>query len=466
MITMKNWWVDVPAGEDCIGYQGENRTRRLEIHTAAPAGWEYKLDLRYGSGHRNFLRLERDEAMLWCTLTRADLEPGTVRAQVRAVRGAEERHSNVFGLTVAGSVCAGAAFDRGYPAEFRQLEARIDERFHALSGLFAKMPVPQNGTWQIYSEEAEGYIDTGEPCDGEPGPQGIRGEKGRTGDPGPRGEKGDKGDTGPQGEKGDKGETGGPGPQGPKGDKGDTGAQGEKGEAGHGFLVRDYYPSLAALASAVPDPAPGDSYGVGSGAPYDIYIFGETQGWVNNGPLQGARGEKGESGAQGPKGDTGEAGPQGPKGEAGETGPQGPKGDAGETGPQGPKGDTGETGPQGPKGDTGETGPQGEKGETGADGRTAVSILALTLPAASWTADSTIAPFTAKATVAAEGILAAEGAQAIQVAPRTADSANFAAYLAAGVVCARQAADTLVFYCKTTPTAALTVYAAVTEVLP
>ena len=157
----------------------------------------------------------------------------------------------------------------------------------------------------------------------------------------------------------------------------------------------DYYGTKAALEAAVTGPNPGDAYGVGTAEPYDIYIYSPSKGWVNNGPLQGA---KGDTGPQGPKGDTGDTGPQGPKGDTGATGPQGEKGDTGEqgvkgdkgdpftyadftaaqlaalkgekgdTGPQGPKGDTGDTGPQGPKGDTGAQGPKGDKGDTGPQG--------------------------------------------------------------------------------------------------
>ena len=62
---------------------------------------------------------------------------------------------------------------------------------------------------------------------GDPGPQGVKGEKGDKGDPGPQGIKGEtglKGDPGPQGVKGEKGDKGDPGPQGIKGEKGDPGS--------------------------------------------------------------------------------------------------------------------------------------------------------------------------------------------------------------------------------------------------
>ena len=199
---------------------------------------------------------------------------------------------------------------------------------------------------------------------GERGPQGPQGEKGETGAQGPRGETGATGEQGPKGEKGDPGEPGATGPEGPQGEQG---PKGEKGEAGNGLTILDYYDNLSALQQAVPNPSDGDAYGVGLAAPYDIYIFSPTKGWINNGPLKGAQGEQGPVGPQGPKGDPGDTGPQGaqgPQGEPGATGPEGPQGE------QGPKGDPGEQGPQGEKGDPGATGPQGETGAQGPQGAT------------------------------------------------------------------------------------------------
>ena len=250
---------------------------------------------------------------------------------------------------------------------------------------------------------------------GETGPQGPKGDQGETGSQGPKGDqgetgsqgpKGDQGETGPQGPKGDQGETGpqGPkgdqgetGPQGPKGDQGETGPQGPKGakgEDGKAFTILGYYESLSALQAAVATPEDGVAYGVGVAAPYDIYVWDAVgKQWVNNGAIQGPKGDTGEPGPQGPKGDPGDTGPQGPKGDPGDTGDKGAqgksaydlwleagnvgteadfllslKGDPGDTGPQGPKGNPGDTGPQGPKGDPGDTGPQGPKGDPGDPG--------------------------------------------------------------------------------------------------
>ena len=260
---------------------------------------------------------------------------------------------------------------------------------------------------------------TKEQLEGLRGPQGIqgpKGEKGDTGDTGPQGEKGDKGDTGETGPRGPQGGQGIQGPTGPQGEKGDTGAQGPKGatgdtgpqgpkgDTGSGFKVLGYYDTAGALDEAkLATAQPGDAYGVGTAEPYDIYILNGTTGkFINNGPLQGAKGDKGDTGAQGPKGDQGDVGPTGPAGPTGpqgEVGPQGPTGPAGADGAKGADGaagkdgvtftpsmsddgdlswtnDGGKANPQtvnlkGPKGDTGARGPagaDGAKGDTGPEG--------------------------------------------------------------------------------------------------
>ena len=145
---------------------------------------------------------------------------------------------------------------------------------------------------------------------GETGPQGERGEKGDTGE---RGEKGETGDTGERGEKGapftyadfteeqlaglkgEKGDRGETGPRGERGEKGDTGERGEKGETGNGLTILGNFATEAELRQAIASPDAGDAYGVGAAQPYDIYIYdGKAQSWNNHGPLQGAKGEKGD----------------------------------------------------------------------------------------------------------------------------------------------------------------------------
>lgn len=257
------------------------------------------------------------------------------------------------------------------------------------------------------------------------GPRGEQGEKGEKGDPftysdftqvqleglrgeqgpvGPKGETGATGATGARGEKGDTGETGPIGPQGPRGEQGVQGKQGPRGETGKGLTVLSYYESKAALDAAQKATAqPGDAYGVGTAEPYDIYIFdGITGEFVNNGPLQGAKGETGErgpQGIQGPKGDPGKDGAKGADGLPGKDGADGAPGkdgangrdgvtftpamsaagdlswtnDGGKANPEtvnlkGPKGDTGAKGNPGAKGEPGEKGADGAPGKDGAKG--------------------------------------------------------------------------------------------------
>lgn len=268
---------------------------------------------------------------------------------------------------------------------------------------------------------------------GAKGEKGDRGEKGDTGATGAKGDKGDPGATGPQGitptigenenwylgnvdtgkpsrgRQGEKGETGATGATGPKGEtgpqgetgpRGPQGLQGIQGEPGKGLTISGYYATAQALAAAVTNPTAGDAYGVGTAEPYDIYIYdGVTSAWVNNGPLQGAKGEKGDKGDTGAQGEPGKDGSPGAAGAPGATGttftpfvsadgtlswtndggkenpasvnikgPQGVQGPQGKPGVKGETGAAGETGPEGPQGPKGEQGAKGEPGATGPQG--------------------------------------------------------------------------------------------------
>ena len=248
---------------------------------------------------------------------------------------------------------AAAAVQKGDPGK----DFKILGYFETLAALEAAVPAPDAGDaygvgaaapYDIYIYDGIGldWVNNGS-IQGPEGPQGPQGEKGDTGEQGPRGE---TGATGPQGAKGETGEQGPVGPQGPIGPEG---PQGPKGETGAGFKVLDYYASLSELQADVPTPSVGDAYGVGTADPYDIYIFGATSGWVNNGPLQGAKGETGE---QGPVGPQGPIGPEGPQGKQGPEGPQGIQGDQGIQGEPGADGAQGPEGPQGPAGADGKDG--------------------------------------------------------------------------------------------------------------
>ncbi|MDO4390896.1 MAG: hypothetical protein Q4C92_04775 [Clostridia bacterium] len=181
--------------------------------------------------------------------------------------------------------------------------------YDKLSKLRATATMLQSGadpTARVTESDGAKVIELGIPA----GPQGPKGE---TGEAGP---KGDAGERGPQGPKGEPGQDGAPGKNGADGK---DGAQGPKGDTGSGFAVLGYFANQAALEAAIALPYAGDAYGIGSAQPYDIYIWdGINSVWVNNGPLQGA---KGDTGPQGPQGETG---PQGSQGEAGPAGPAGP----------------------------------------------------------------------------------------------------------------------------------------------
>lgn len=71
------------------------------------------------------------------------------------------------------------------------------------------------------------------------------------------------------------------------------GEKGETGEAGKDFKILGF----VATADELPTNAnAGDAYGVGNNYPYDIYIYdGINHVWVNNGTIQGPKGEQGEN---------------------------------------------------------------------------------------------------------------------------------------------------------------------------
>lgn len=81
------------------------------------------------------------------------------------------------------------------------------------------------------------------------------------------------------------------GEQGVPGPAGETGPRGPQGPTGKGLTILGYYDTQAQLEAAVPSPNAGDAYGVGTEAPYDIYVFDKiSNSWVNNGQLSGGGG--------------------------------------------------------------------------------------------------------------------------------------------------------------------------------
>lgn len=73
-------------------------------------------------------------------------------------------------------------------------------------------------------------------------------------------------------------------------------------EYNYSLAILGYYDTLVDLTAAVTAPTVGDVYGVGTVAPYTIYIWDGTV-WVDNGTLKGEKGDTGEPGADGADGD-------------------------------------------------------------------------------------------------------------------------------------------------------------------
>ena len=79
-------------------------------------------------------------------------------------------------------------------------------------------------------------------------------------------------------------------------------AQAEKGDFngrdGQSFVIGGFFDTFEELCAEIAEPEEGAAYGVGTAAPYDIYIWDALHGsWRNNGPLQGGKGDRGEAGA-------------------------------------------------------------------------------------------------------------------------------------------------------------------------
>lgn len=67
---------------------------------------------------------------------------------------------------------------------------------------------------------------------------------------------------------------------------------------GKDFQILGFFESLEELVAAIESPERGDAYGVGMEAPYDIYVYdGLNERWVNNGSIQGPKGDAGADGA-------------------------------------------------------------------------------------------------------------------------------------------------------------------------
>lgn len=156
-----------------------------------------------------------------------------------------------------------------------------------------------------------------------PGQPGQTGATGATGPQGPQGEPGPKGEDGKNGLPGLNGAPGATGPQGlrglqgPQGIAGATGPKGEDGENGTSFSITNIVDTIEDLPTAGPSYLGQAWQTVWT---LDIYLClfdGTDYQWVNQGTIQGPKGDQGPQGIQGIQGIEG---PQGEKGDKGDTG--------------------------------------------------------------------------------------------------------------------------------------------------
>lgn len=444
MITLTNWILNIPTADRTIGFEGDNLVQELRIKTDLSEDWDARAELVFENGTKDIILLSREGEFLIAPIRWNELYvPGTIQVQIRTTRAPEVRLSSIALLHVRDSIHAVGDYSPRLPTEFEQLEDRLVEIAEGVSGSIdeanaaneeANLLLSQASkdaaraesartAAQVAAEDAESArkavedlgvaattLDDGNDAtvqkSVDPGtgavtltfglPRGPRGIQGPSGPTGPQGPEGPQGETGPRGPAGQQGPAGPAGQQGPKGDPGQDGEKGEQGARGpegpqgprgEDSRILGYYQTEELLRQFVTSPEAGDAYGVGAGAPYDVYIYdGVSKDWKNNGQIQGPKGDRGEQGVSGVYVGTGEmppgfnvqidpTGSPGPDGSYPEIGPNGnwfigPRdtgvsatGPQGPQGLQGPPGEPGQQGPEGPKGDPGIQGPAGPAGE-------------------------------------------------------------------------------------------------------
>ena len=120
---------------------------------------------------------------------RLDLDNASLAAKYAREAGAAEKAAELSAANAAG------AAERADAAAEAALRAEAGAQSAAVH-----LPQPgENGTWLVWDQAGDSYVDSGENCTGV---QGERGLKGDTGDKGDKGNKGDKGDTGSKGDDG------------------------------------------------------------------------------------------------------------------------------------------------------------------------------------------------------------------------------------------------------------------------
>lgn len=131
MLTLNNWRLEVPECRRSIGYEGENKARRLEIQTDIGPEWSCWLCMEYSNGTITALPLERSGDVLRAELTLPYLSiPGPVQANLRAQNGDVVRKSNLVTLYVAPAV--GEEAGEIPPEVYEQILTELEKKGDAL----------------------------------------------------------------------------------------------------------------------------------------------------------------------------------------------------------------------------------------------------------------------------------------------------------------------------------------------
>ena len=164
MLKLYDWRLTVPDCERVIGYEGENRARRLEIETDVGGEWACCLDIEYSGGTTASLPLTLTAGVLWAERTRPSVSiAGPAAVTVRGQRGEVVKKSSLGVLFVADAAGEG---DPGPPgpggegtSDHRLLTHRDAEGQHpieAIEGLsreIQRIPAPVEALTNLELEE-------------------------------------------------------------------------------------------------------------------------------------------------------------------------------------------------------------------------------------------------------------------------------------------------------------------------
>lgn len=157
MLRFDNWvvWSD---GE-ILAYQFDNLTRTLTVTGNIPTGWEWSLLVQVDDA-MDIIPLAVEEGGLTTALTAGQLSIfGYYTMQLRATRGDQVKHTNVFCAYVSESLSGDQQWPV-IPSEFSAMERRIMKKASEVEGYATHQPtIGENGNW--WEWDGTTYVDTG-----------------------------------------------------------------------------------------------------------------------------------------------------------------------------------------------------------------------------------------------------------------------------------------------------------------